>query len=348
MCLAFLGLLHGAILFAGFLAPQDPEAQNRNFPFAPPARLRLIDSRGSFHFRPFVYGLADRPGVFGVYDEDTAKVYPIRFFILSQSNAKAHRHLFGVDPPGTLFLLGTDGLGRDQLSRLLYGGRISLFSGLLAAAVSLCLALVLGATAGYFGRWSDDAIMRATELFLALPWLYCLLAIRAFLPLHITPGQTFLLLVMVIGLRGWARPARLIRGIILSAKERDHVLAARGFGASAPYLIMRHVLPQTSGVLLTQAALLVPQYVLAEVTLSFLGLGVGEPAPTWGNMLAGLQHFNVLASYWWMYTPALALIPMCLAYYTLADAFHERSGAEGFWGIEWHPRSPANLTELQR
>ena len=146
------------------------------------------------------------------------------------------------------------------------------------------------------------------------------------MPLHITPAQTFATLVLVVGLRGWARPARLIRGAVLSAKENDYVLAAKGFGAGGPYLMARHILPHTAGILSTQAALLVPQYILAEVTLSFLGLGVGEPVPTWGNMLASLQHYSVLVSCWWMYLPGVILIPVFLSYHVLANALHRRFG----------------------
>ena len=131
--------------------------------------------------------------------------------------------------------------------------------------------------AGYFGGWRDELLMRIAELFLALPWLYLLFAFRAFLPLAVSPFDSFLLVVLVIGMVGWARPARLVRGVVLSAKERDFVRAARGFGASDFYLLRRHILPETAGVLLTQAAILVPQFVLAEMTLSFLGLGVPEP-----------------------------------------------------------------------
>ena len=136
-----------------------------------------------------------------------------------------------------------------------------------------------------------------------------------FLPLHISPVQAFVLLIAVIGLVGWAHaPARLVRGIVLSAKERGYVTASWGFGASDFYLLRRHILPQTRGVLLTQAALLIPQYILAEVTLSFLGLGVGEPYPSWGSMLANLQQYHVLVSYWWMFFPGLALIPIFVSY----------------------------------
>jgi peptide/nickel transport system permease protein len=169
--------------------------------------------------------------------------------------------------------------------------------------------------------------MRVAELFLALPWLYLLFGLRAFLPLSVRPLTAFLLVIGVIGIVGWARPARLIRGVVLSAKERDFVRAAKGFGASNGYIFRKHIVPQTYSVLLTQAAILVPQYVLAEVTLSFLGLGVPEPAPSWGNLLAALQQYSVLVSYWWMYLPALAMAPFFLGYLTLASALQERTQA---------------------
>jgi peptide/nickel transport system permease protein len=166
--------------------------------------------------------------------------------------------------------------------------------------------------------------MRVAELFLALPWLYLLFALRAFLPLSLSPLKAFFLIVAVIGAVGWARPARLVRGVVLSAKERDFVRAARGFGATNGYLLRRHILPETSSVLLTQAAILIPQYVLAEMTLSFLGLGVPEPAPSWGNLLSNLQQYSVLVSYWWMYLPALAMVPFFLGYLGLASSLQER------------------------
>jgi len=166
--------------------------------------------------------------------------------------------------------------------------------------------------------------MRLVELFLVLPWLYLLLAVRAFLPLHITPAQTFFLLIAVIGMIGWARPARLVRGVVLSAKSRKYVVASRGFGASDFYILRRHVLPYTYGILLTQAALLVPQYIVAEVTLSFFGLGLSEPTPSWGNLLANLQQYKVMVAYWWMFAPAFALVLVSLGYLSVANAFHER------------------------
>jgi peptide/nickel transport system permease protein len=185
---------------------------------------------------------------------------------------------------------------------------------------------MIGMAAGYYGGWRDEILMRVAELFLALPWLYLLFALRAFLPLSVSPIQAFLLVVIVIGLVGWARPARVVRGVVLSVKERDFVRAARGFGASGAYLLRRHIFPETASVLLTQAAILVPQFVLAEMTLSFLGLGVPEPVSSWGNLLATLQQYSVLVSYWWMYLPALAIVPFFLGYLGLASALQERAG----------------------
>jgi peptide/nickel transport system permease protein len=222
--------------------------------------------------------------------------------------------------------MGTDNYGRDVFSRLLYGSQVSLLAGLLATALSLGIGALLGIMAGYYGGWIDVVVMRCGELFLALPWLYLLFALRAFLPLHINSGQAFLLVIAVIGTIGWARPARLIRGVVLSGKERHYVLAAQLSGGSDLYVMRRHILPQTWSILLTQAALLIPQYILAEVTLSFLGLGVGEPAPSWGNMLATLQQYSVLVSYWWMWAPGLAVIPVFLGYLLLANALQAKGG----------------------
>jgi peptide/nickel transport system permease protein len=232
----------------------------------------------------------------------------------------------GIDSPGRINLLGTDGFGRDVFSRTLLGGQISLLSGLLATAVTISVGSLIGGLAGFYGGWVDEVLMRGADLFLSLPWLYLLLALRAFLPLQIEPQEAFLLLVVVIGFVGWARPGRLIRGVILSAKERKFVLAARGFGAGDFYILRRHVLPQASGVILTQAVLLVPQYVLAEITLSFLGLGIGEPVPTWGNMLTAVTQVHVLQSYWWMIAPGLAAIPFFLSYLALGNALENHFG----------------------
>ena len=301
LVLGLLGLVYLSTVFAGFLATDDPATQNRDFPFAPPTRLHVVDGTGRLHVRPFVYGLARPSGAFEEYAEDQSRIYPVRFFVRGAPYRiagifRGDRHLFGTDSPTRLFLMGSDDYGRDQFSRFLYGGQISLFAGLLGAGLSLGVGVVLGGLAGFYGAWVDETIMRIAELFLALPWLYLLFAVRMALPLHIEPAETFLLVLAVLGLIGWARPARLIRGIVLSAKLRDYVVAARSLGASDLHLLRRHVWPQVLGIVLTQGALLAPQFILAEVTLSFFGLGVGEPVPSWGNLLASLQRDSVLSA----------------------------------------------------
>jgi peptide/nickel transport system permease protein len=325
--LVILITLHAVVAAAGFFAPYDPLAQNRDRPFQPPVKVRFVDMRGHFHIRPFFYLPASRSPAPDQSEADPAEPVPLAFFVHGAPYRlfgilPAQTHLFGTDG-FPVYLLGSDGYGRDLFTRILYGGQVSLLAGLLGAALALLIGMAIGAPAGYLGGWRDEILMRVSELFLALPWLYLLFALRAFLPLSVSPLQAFFLVITVIGAVGWVRPARLIRGIVLSAKERDFVRAALGFGASGSYLLRRHILPETYGVVLTQAAILIPQYVLAEMTLSFLGLGVPEPVPSWGNLLSSLQQYSVLVSYWWMYAPAVAMIPFFLGYLRVASLLQE-------------------------
>jgi peptide/nickel transport system permease protein len=318
--LAILGLigLHAAVLVAGFLAPYDPSQQNRASALQAPMGLHFFDQRGVFHARPFVAG--------------DQRLYPLRFLVAGSPYrllglGRLRTHLFGVDEPGRVFLMGSDEFGRDQFSRMLWGGQISLATGWLAAFLALALGLGLGLLAGFFGGWTDAVVMRAAELFLALPWLYLLLVVRAFLPLSLSPWTTALAIALVIGAIGWTRPARLIRGVVLSAKEREFVYASRGFGASAWHLIRKHCLPETYGVVATQAALLVPQFILAEVTLSFVGLGIGDPAVSLGSLLAPLRQIAVIGSAWWMALPTLLVVWIAWCFSRLEDTFVNSSRA---------------------
>lgn len=332
---SLLAAIHVLLIFPGFFAPYGYAEQNRDFSYAPPVRIHFVDGSGRFHLRPFVYPLAPSPQPDGTFAQDMGRRLPIQFFARGDSYSvlgifTSSRHLFAVAAPAKIFIMGTDEFGRDEFSRVLYGGRISLLAGLVGTLLSLALGTIFGTWAGFYGGWSDIVLMRGVELFLALPWLYLLLTVRAILPLHISTTETFLLLVVLLGTVGWARPARLVRGIVLSVKERNYVLSARGFGASDFYLLRRHIAPQLSSVLLTQAALLIPQFVLAEVTLSFLGLGVSEPVPSWGNLLACLQQYSVMASYWWMLFPALFLIPLFIGYQMLAHELARMNAAAAY------------------
>lgn len=323
--IVLLAALHLPILFAGFFAPCDATTQNRDLPYAPPTSLHFRDSSG-FHLRPFIRRwTATEDG----YREVPDRIYPLELFVRGDSYSvlglfESNLHLFGVQAPGKILLFGTDAFGRDEFSRVLYGGQISIAAGIVATLVTLLIGGIVGILAGYYGGRIDEILMATTELFLSLPWLYFLLGVRAFLPLHLSPARTFLLLTCVVGAIGWARPARLVRGVVLSARTRNYVLAARGFGGSDFYLLRRHLLPETGGLLFTQAALLVPRFIAAEVTLSFFGLGVNEPVPSWGNMLAALQQYSVLISYGWLLAPVAALFITSVTYYLLADTLHSR------------------------
>jgi peptide/nickel transport system permease protein len=323
--------VHLILLLAGFFAPYDPTTQHRDLTYAPPTRLHFYDESG-FHLRPFVYAWTNSAGnnenAEG-YKEDRSRRIPVKLMVRGSSYRllgllPANLHLFGADGTGRILLLGTDGFGRDEFSRVLFGGQTSVAAGIAAALIALLIGCILGVISGYYGGWIDECLMGLTELFLSLPWLYFLLGVRAFLPLHLSTLRTFFLLTAVIGFIGWTRPARLVRGLALSSRSRNYVLAARGFGASDLYLLRRHIFPDLAGVLLTQASLLVPRYIGAEVTLSFFGLGVNEPVPSWGNMLSTLQQYSVLVSYGWLLAPAAALVVTSVLYSSLADVIHSR------------------------
>jgi peptide/nickel transport system permease protein len=336
MALVFLAVIHLLVLLAGFFSPYDFAAQDRELPYCPPTPIHLVDKEGRLLWHPFVYRWVERVGESQRYEEDQRMPYPIHALTRGAKYSVGgvviwNRHLFGVDSPARVFLMGSDSYGRDLFSRLLFGGQISLFAGLIATVLTLTFGVILGVLAGFYGGWPDAIIMRCVELFLALPWLYLLLALRGLLPLHTSPAQALLLFIIVIGLVGWARPARLIRGVVLSVKERKHLLAARSFGASDIYLLRWHILSEIRGLLLTQAALLIPQYVLAEVTLSFLGLGPGEPVPSWGGILATLQQYHVLVSKWWMFFPGVILIPVILSYGVLSNSLQGDRSQVGSW-----------------
>jgi peptide/nickel transport system permease protein len=307
------------VLSARFVAPYDPTTQHRERPLAPPTSVHFVSRDGHIHLRPFVY--AD--GADGQTREQ-----PVRFFTRSSGEGAADRaslRLFTVDPPADIFLFGTDSLGRDQFSRLLYGGRISLGAGLLAAALALSVGLLFGCVAGFFGGWIDTAVMGASDVFMALPWLYLLLAIRAALPLDVDPTRALLSIVIVIGVAGWARPARLVRGVVLSVRTRDFVAAAAASGASPARVLRSHVAPEAFSVALTQASILIPQYTLAEITLSFFGVGIGEPTPSWGTMIGAMLRQELSVAHWWLAAPAAALVGVSLLYHATADALHRRA-----------------------
>lgn len=320
--------VHLAALGADFIAPHDFTTQYRDAAKSPPTPVRLGDLEGRHRWRPFVHPASDA-GLVG----RAGDAAPLRWFVKSSPRNVGpwvlKTRLFGVEEPARVFVLGTDDLGRDVFSRLLYGARVSLLAGLFAAGLSVLLGLVFGTLAGFYGGRTDQVLMRFTELFMALPWLYLLFAVRAALPLELPPVQAFVIFILIVAGIGWARPARLFRGTAVAARKQEFVLAARGLGATHWHLLTRHVLPQSLGILWTQFALLVPRFILAEVTLSFLGLGVAEPVPSWGNMLTALRSLEALMFRHWLLAPAAALLVVVLCYEPLVDRLQRRADAGG-------------------
>ncbi|MEM8929733.1 MAG: ABC transporter permease [Acidobacteriota bacterium] len=321
----FFVLLHVVVLAAGVLAPHDPTTQNRRLSFAPPTTLHWIDADGGFHWRPFVYRLEPDPQRPGGWREDPSQRFPLRLRVPSEPRQlgpwTAHHRWLGVDPPAAFHPLGTDRFGRDVASRLLHGARRSLFAGFAAAWLAILVGSTLGVVAGFYGGRVDRVLMRGTELALALPWLYLLLGVRAALPLDVDPSRALVLLVLLVGLLAWAIPARMVRGETLAIRERESVLAARGFGAGDLHLIRHHVVPAIAPTVLTQWALLTPQCVLAEATLSFFGLGAAEPHPSLGTLLSADQALLALDTPVGLFAPAVTLALVVLSYHLLANAF---------------------------
>jgi peptide/nickel transport system permease protein len=326
--LVLLVSLHVLALGADPLAPYPPNAQHRDRSYAPPTRLHLVDADGRWHVVPFVYGLEETAGG---WRENAARRYPLRLFAQVEAYTiagviPATRRVIAVDPPAHLFLLGTDRYGRDLFSRLLVGARLSLFAGLLATLVALALGVAVGAVSGFAGGWPDRLLTWLATACLSLPSMYLLLAARSLLPLDLAPGQAFLVTAALIGALGWGRPAMLVRAVVRTERERDYVVAARSCGASPSRILARHVVPQSSGLVFTQAALIAPRFVLAEITLSLLGLGVGEPTASWGTLAAAMIPPGQVLAHWWLATP-LAAIAGLFALYDRAARHLERRPA---------------------
>ena len=226
--------------------------------------------------------------------------------------------------PSLTFPLGTDDVGRDVSSRVLHGARLSLAAAGLATAIALTAALVIGGAAGYAGRAADAVLTVATEAVMAVPWMFLLLAVRSALPLDLSPERTFLLVSCLVGCIGWGASARLIRSVVRQARTEDYVLAARAAGASAARTFRAHVLPASASVVAAQALVLFPQFVMAEVTLSFLGLGISEPTASLGTLLGELRSSSAFGGQAWRFAPAAVLVLLLAGYRGVARLAEHR------------------------
>lgn len=291
--LAFLVVMTA---IAPWLAPYNPETQHRAYLYAPPMRPRLIDEGGLR--APFVYAVTMSDRLSQRYEEDRTRPRPLPWF----DNDVEH----------PVFLLGADSFGRDQLSRLLHGARVSLSLALVSVLGALTIGVVIGALAGYKGGWIDETAMRAVDFALVLPVIYVALVLRAMLPLVLAPSALFVLMAAIFTLVGWPFVARGVRGIIASERERDYVIAARSLGASPVRLVAHHLLPACVGYLLVQATLLLPAFILGEATLSYVGLGFPEHVATWGTMLIDAGTVNAMTRFPWTLAPAAAIFLVVL------------------------------------
>jgi peptide/nickel transport system permease protein len=313
-------------IFADFLAPYDYRQQSRLEPSAPPARIRFRDSEGNWRIRPFIYARRLSDPLARSYVEDETRIYPIKFFARGYSYkflglVETDLHLFGTEREGPrVNVLGTDALGRDRLSRLVAAARFSLAVSPLSVLLASALGILLGCVAGYGGRVIDSVLMRAADVMMALPALIIVLAARAAFPLELPPLRAGFMLVSIFVATGWAEMARITRGQVLALSRREFVLAARSLGMRPSRILFRHILPNMRGPLVVQMTLMIPAFLLTETALSFLGVGLQEPEPSWGNMLASATDLALLQSQpLAMLAPAIAIFFFVLGIRLLSD-----------------------------
>ncbi len=314
--------------------------------------VHFHDSAGDFTLRPHAHPLVekefedeygDRTYVHAVADRTVS--LPIRFFVerperevaslLGFFPVKGTRHLFGVDASTgakgshRVYLLGSDQQGRDILSRLLYGSQISLSIGVVAILITSILGMTIGGVSGYFGGWIDLVLMRVTEVVLSVPDLYLMIVIGGLLrdlkidDKPMSSRATYFLIIGILTVIGWAVRARVVRGMVLSLKENDYVVAARALGVPSFRIITNHILPNTFSFAIVSATLAIPGYILGEVSLSFLGLGIQDPEASWGNMLREAQQPSYLVENPWIVVPGVFIFLTVLAYNFLGDGLRD-------------------------
>lgn len=319
-------ILHLFAIFADFFAPYSEITTDRRRTYHPPTKIHIISPEGKLT-RPFIYGY-DRVDITrNRYEPNTSQVYPIRFLVRGDEykvfGINMNLRLFGVDAPGKIYLMGADRYGRDIFSRLAYGGRRSLFIGIVGIVVSLSIGMLYGGVSGYFGGWVDNLMMRFSEIIVSIPSFYLLLALSAVLPPDLPSDKRFLMITFILSFIGWAGLARVIRGMVLSIAKTEFVAGAEAIGCSQPRIIIRHILPNTLSYVIVSATLSIPGFILSESGLSVIGVGIQHPLASWGNMLSEALNLSALTRYPWLLIPGFFIFITVLSYSFFGDGVRD-------------------------
>lgn len=327
-------LIYLTAIFAPFLAPVSTGYYNPTYIYAPPQRLHVFDrdAEGDRVFRLHVVGYTSRVDPVSLkrtFTIDPEQEIDVRFFVRGEEYQllglfSTDRHLIGpADPTQPMYLVGSDRLGRDQLSLLIYGTRISMSIGLVGVFVGFFLGILLGGISGYYGGWVDTLIQRLIEFLGSVPTLPIWMGLSAALPAFWSPLRVYFGLSIILSLISWTGMARVVRGRFLSLREEDFIMAAQLYGASELRIIFRHMLPSFTSHMIASLTLAIPGMILGETALSFLGLGLREPIISWGVLLQGAQNLPVIATAPWLLLPAVAVILTVMALYLLGDGLRD-------------------------
>ncbi len=325
-----LAVMYLVVVFCEFLSPYTPTSDFSDYLYAPPQRVYFLDRSDGLAFGPHVYGMTRKrdPETFRrTYVVDKSRKFPVRFFVHGVRYRlwglfDTDLHLFGAEG-GPIILFGTDRLGRDVFTRVLYAARISLSIGLVGVFFTFVFGMILGGLSGYLGGTVDTIIQRIIDLLISIPTIPLWMALAAALPRDWPPIRIYFGIVLIFSIVGWTGLARVVRGKLLALREEDFVMAARIAGAGHMRIIVSHLLPSFTSYIIVSLTLVIPQTILAETALSFLGLGLQPPVVSWGVLLQDAQNVQAIAHHVWLLIPTLFVIGVVLMFNFLGDGLRD-------------------------